>query len=100
MARVIWSGSFYHRQRGKQAPNWRDRNSGLIVKDKPTIIRRGSRNKAILTPSNKVIGQEITKQHFSQSDPRSKERARVIFAKRRRSDSERKAMMAKLKGKR
>ena len=100
MTKDIWAASFYKRQRGKQAPNYRDRNSGLIVQNKPRIIRRGNRNVAVITPDNKVLGQEITKGHFAQSDPRNKSGARIIYKKRIRSDRERRALFAKLKGRR
>ena len=97
---MVWAGSFYSRQRGKQVPNWRDRNSGLIVKDKPRIIRRGSRNRAIIVQGNKVLAIEPTGRHFFNSDLTTKNKARIIFSKRVRGDSERKAMFSKLKGRR
>mgnify|MGYP001617981464 CR=1 FL=1 len=97
---VEWAGSFYSRERGKQTPNWRDRNSGLIVKNKPRIIQGENRNKSIIIQGNKVLAIEPTGKHFFNSDLTKKSGARVIFARRVRGDAERKAMFSKIKGRR
>ena len=97
MAKVIWAGSLYRRQRGKQVPNWRDRNTGLVVKNKPTIIRRDGRNSAIVSQGSKALAVEPTGKHFFNSDLTRKAGAKVIFKKRTMSDASRKAMFAKMK---
>ena len=93
---AVWKGSFYRRQRGKQVPNWRERRTGIVIKDAPRIIRQGNRNKAIIS-GNKVLAVEPTGKHFFNSDLTTKNKARIIYTKRVRSDSERRAMFSKMR---
>jgi len=100
MANAIFKGAYYRRQRGDQAPNWRNRNTGIILKNEPRIIRKQGRNFVVANPNANVLGQEITGKHYFNSDPRSKSHARIIYQKRIRSRKEEKAMFSKLKGRR
>lgn len=97
---MAWAGSFYSRQRGKQTPNWRNRNSGVILKNEPRVIRKKGRNFVVASSNPNILGVEKTGQHFFNSDPRNKSQARIIYQKRIRSRRELRAIHAKLRNKR
>lgn len=100
MSKAIFKGAYYQRKRGVQAPNWRNRNSGIILKNEPRIIRKKGRNFVVANPNANVLGQEITGKHYFNSDPKNKSGARIIYKKRVRSAKERAAMFSKIKGRR
>ena len=90
---VVWKGAYYLRQRGVQAPNWRNRNNNVVIKNQPRIIKRKGRNFVVINPNANVLGVEKTGHHYFNSDPRDKSQARIIYKKRYRSPKDRKSVV-------
>ena len=105
MAKVInnWHGQWYLRKSGRDAPNWRNRQTGVVIKKAPKVItRRGMTNRVIVQNSGNFIGVEPTGRHFFFSDPKSSKRAKVIFQKRLKDKprNQQKAAFARMRGRR
>ena len=75
-----WRGQYYRRIRGKDIPNWRNRNDGTILKNPPKLVKRkGMRNKAVIFTGSRFIGVEKTGMHFFNSDPKKSASAKRRF---------------------
>jgi len=98
MAKVTkrWRGQWYIRESGRNAPNWRNRQTGVIVKTIPKPIR----GRVIVKDGINFIGVERTGRHFFFSDPKKSVKAKGVFEKKVRSAAERRAMFSKMKGRR
>lgn len=102
MANAIrWKGQWYLRESGKNAPNWRNRQNGAIIKKAPVVIvRRGMTNRVIVSNGGNFMGVEPTGRHYFFSDPKKSQSAKLKFH-RSLKDQPRKnqrAAFARMKG--